>query len=66
MMSIGGDAGVEKQSSRVLPDDINTFIAECGHHYLGEVMPAHICEPDTLVPDSSFAPLIDRKWRVTP
>lgn len=80
-MSIGDDAGVEKQSTGVSPDDIYTLIAECGYHYGGEVMPAHVCEPGTLVQagrgppcrssshvvqDSSFAPLIERKWRVTP
>ncbi len=81
MMSIGDDAGVEKQSTRVSPDDIYTFIVECGYHCRGEVMPAHVCEPGTLVQagrgppcrssshvvqDSSFALLIDRKWRGTP
>ena len=42
---ISGTATIEYDETRVAPDDINAFIAECGYHFRGEVVPAHICEP---------------------
>ena len=42
---LSGTATIVYDEARVAPDDIKTFIAECGYHCRGEVVPAHICEP---------------------
>ena len=42
---LSGTATMTYDDTRVAPDDIKRFIAECGYHCRGEVMPAHICEP---------------------
>ena len=41
---LSGTATIVYDEARVAPDDINKFIAECGYHCGGEVVPAHICE----------------------
>ena len=46
---LSGTATIVYDETRVAPDDINTFIAECGYHCRGEVVPAHVCEPGTEV-----------------
>jgi Cu2+-exporting ATPase len=38
-------ATVMYDETRVAPDDINKFVADCGYHCRGEVMPEHVCEP---------------------
>ena len=43
---LSGTATIVYDEGRVAPDDIKTFIAECGYHCRGEVVPAHVCEPD--------------------
>lgn len=43
---LSGTATIVYDETRVAPDDIKTFIADCGYHCRGEVMPAHVCEPD--------------------
>ena len=42
---LSGTATVLYDETRVTPDDIKTFVADCGYHCRGEVMPAHVCEP---------------------
>jgi Cu2+-exporting ATPase len=42
---LSGTATIVYDEMRVAPRDIETFIAECGYHCRGEVMPAHVCEP---------------------
>ena len=42
---LSGTATIVYDEMRVAPRDIETFIAECGYHCRGEVMPAHLCEP---------------------
>ena len=42
---LSGTATIVYDEARVAPDDIKTFIAECGYHCRGEVVPAHVCEP---------------------
>ena len=42
---LSGTATIVYDETRVALDDIKTFIAECGYHCRGEVMPAHVCEP---------------------
>jgi Cu2+-exporting ATPase len=42
---LNGTATVAYDETRVSLDDINKFIAECGYHCRGEVVPAHVCEP---------------------
>jgi Cu2+-exporting ATPase len=42
---LSGTATIVYDEMRVAPHDIETFIAECGYHCRGEVMPAHLCEP---------------------
>ncbi|MEO7648561.1 MAG: heavy metal translocating P-type ATPase [Gemmatimonadaceae bacterium] len=41
---LSGTATIAYDETRVTPDDIKNFIAECGYHCRGEVVPAHICE----------------------
>jgi Cu2+-exporting ATPase len=38
-------ATIVYDETRVSPDDINTFFAECGYHCRGEIVPAHVCQP---------------------
>ena len=40
-----GTATIVYDETRVTPGDIETFIADCGYHCRGEVVPAHLCEP---------------------
>src|ERR1035437_2574797 len=42
---LSGTATIVYDETRVAPDDIKTFVADCGYHCRGEVMPAHVCEP---------------------
>ena len=42
---LSGTATIVYDEARVSRDDITTFIAECGYHCRGEVVPAHVCEP---------------------
>ena len=42
---LSGTATIVYDETRVAPDDIKTFIADCGYHCGGEVVPAHVCEP---------------------
>jgi len=42
---LSGTATIVYDERRVASDDIKTFIAECGYHCGGEVVPAHVCEP---------------------
>jgi Cu2+-exporting ATPase len=42
---LSGTATIVYDETRVSPDDINTFIADCGYRCRGEVVPAHVCEP---------------------
>jgi len=42
---LSGTATVVYDEARVAPGDIETFIAECGYHCRGEVVPAHVCAP---------------------
>ena len=42
---LNGTATIVYDETRVAPDDIDAFIADCGYHCRGEVMPAHVCEP---------------------
>jgi len=42
---LSGTATIVYDEMRVAPHDIEAFIAECGYHCRGEVMPAHLCEP---------------------
>src|SRR5579859_287893 len=42
---LSATATIVYDETRVTPDDINHFIADCGYHCRGEVMPAHVCEP---------------------
>jgi len=42
---LSGSATIAYDETRVAPDDIKTFIADCGYHCRGEVVPAHVCEP---------------------
>src|SRR5450759_3871528 len=42
---LSGTATIAYDGTRVTPDDINRFIADCGYHCRGEVLPAHVCEP---------------------
>ena len=51
---LSGTATVAYDEARVAPDDIRTFVAECGYHCRGEVVPAHVCEPP-----ASAAPIED-------
>jgi copper chaperone CopZ len=44
---LSGSATIVYDETRVAPDDIKTFIAECGYHCRGEVVPAHVCESGT-------------------
>jgi len=41
---LSGTATIVYDETRVAPDDIKTFIAECGYLCRGEVVPAHVCE----------------------
>jgi len=41
---LSGTATVVYDETLVAPDDIKTFISECGYHCRGEVVPAHVCE----------------------
>src|SRR5450759_4659577 len=45
---LSGTATIVYDGTRVTPDDINRFIADCCYHCRGEVLPAHVCEPDKL------------------
>ncbi len=42
-----GTATIDYDEARVALDDINRFIADCGYHCRGAVVPAHVCKPDT-------------------
>ena len=42
---LSGSATIVYDETRVTPNDITTFVAECGYHCRGEVAPAHVCEP---------------------
>jgi Cu2+-exporting ATPase len=42
---LNGTASIVYDEARVSLDDINRFIAECGYHCRGEVVPEHLCEP---------------------
>ncbi len=42
---LSGSATIVYDEARVTPEDIDRFIADCGYHCRGEVMPAHLCEP---------------------
>ena len=42
---LSGTATIMYDERRVAPDDIKTFIAECGYHCRGEAVPAHVCAP---------------------
>jgi Cu2+-exporting ATPase len=42
---LSGTATVVYDETRISLDDINRFIAECGYHSRGEVLPVHLCEP---------------------
>jgi Cu2+-exporting ATPase len=42
---LSGTATIVYDETRIAPDDIKRFIAECGYHCRGEVVPAHVCEP---------------------
>lgn len=42
---LSGTATIVYDETRVTPDDIKRFIAECGYYCRGEVVPAHVCEP---------------------
>ena len=42
---LSGTATIAYDETRVTPANIETFVAECGYHCRGEVMPAHVCEP---------------------
>ena len=42
---LSGTATIAYDETRVSPDDISTYIAECGYHCRGQVVPAHVCEP---------------------
>lgn len=41
---LNGTATIEYDEKRVALEDIKKFIADCGYHCGGEVVPAHICE----------------------
>jgi Cu2+-exporting ATPase len=43
---LSGTATIVYDETRVSPDDIAAFVADCGYHCRGEVVPAHLCEPD--------------------
>ena len=43
---LSGTATIDYDEARVALDDINRFIADCGYHCRGKVMPAHLCDPD--------------------
>lgn len=40
---LNGTASVVYDETRVSPGDINTFVADCGYHCRGQVVPAHVC-----------------------
>ena len=52
---LSGTATIAYDETRVAPADITTFVAECGYHCRGEVVPAHVCDPGrpnrTMPPD---------------
>ncbi|MEP6664066.1 MAG: heavy metal translocating P-type ATPase, partial [Verrucomicrobiota bacterium] len=45
---LSGTATVVYDETRVAPDDIKRFVADCGYHCRGEIMPAHVCKPGKL------------------
>lgn len=51
---LSGTATITYDETTVTPGDIAAFVSECGYHCRGEVVPAHICEPDR--PDKQIPP----------
>ncbi|MBN9246529.1 MAG: heavy-metal-associated domain-containing protein, partial [Hyphomicrobium sp.] len=52
---VSGSATISYDDAKIAPDVIEDAIEKCGHHCAGELVPSHLCQPDTSSPSGMGA-----------